>query len=153
MVDDLETRLRAMEDLEAIKQLTFKYAYSVDSKQWDDVVDCFANDASLNFSAIGKGTGREYIARFFKEVIPSRNLFTCHIVINPVIEVHGNTAKGRWYFLVPATDRPTNTAVWVGGRYDNEYIKKNGVWKLSLMAAAFFFRTPFDQGWVKKPIL
>lgn len=152
MANDLEARMTALEDVEAIKQLMFKYAYSVDAKEWDDVVSYFADDASINFGAVGKGVGKEQIAKFFKEVIPSRNSFTRHVVINPVIEVHGNTAKGRWYFVVPATDRPTNTAVWVAGRYDNEYVKRNGVWKFSLMGATFFFRTPFDQGWVKKPM-
>lgn len=150
MPDDLEARVRALEDVEAIKKLTFRYAYSVDARDWTDVADCFAEGATIDFGAVGKHVGKDEIAKFFREVIPSRVTFTLHRVLNPVIDVQGENAKGLWYFSVPATDKPTNGAMWIAGRYDNEYVKESGVWKLSSMVATFYFRTPFDQGWVKK---
>ena len=45
-LEELEKRLRVLEDIEAIKQLHRKYVFCLSSRAWDDLLDCFADDAT-----------------------------------------------------------------------------------------------------------
>jgi hypothetical protein len=43
------------------------------------------------------------------------------------------------------------TAYWFLGKYDNEFIKIDGVWKILKIHVVNFVRTPWDQGWLRQP--
>ena len=72
------------------------------------------------------------------------------MVMNPIIEVDGDTAKGKWYFLGALTAAEGNQALWSSLRYDEEYVRVNGEWKFKSLKVNTFFSTPFDQGRAKK---
>jgi len=38
-------------DLEAIKRLKYKYQRCIDTKQWDELRDCFTEDAAAAYSS------------------------------------------------------------------------------------------------------
>jgi hypothetical protein len=54
---------------------------------------------------------------------------------------------------VPFTLRPRNEAGWLQGKYEEEYVKRNGQWKWKSITTKFDFITPYDQGWVQTRIL
>jgi hypothetical protein len=58
------------------------------------------------------------------------------MAMNPLIEVDGDRGRGQWYFVGPfnfhGRDEP---ASWVAARYDEEYVKVDGVWKFQVMRA------------------
>jgi hypothetical protein len=41
--------------------------------------------------------------------------------------------------------------VWIGGDYDDDFVKIDGEWKFQTVRLKLAFITPFDQSWVKKP--
>ena len=41
------------------------------------------------------------------------------------------------------------TAMWLWGKYDMEYAKEDGEWKILKMRWVQVFRAPYDKGWVK----
>jgi len=43
---DLESRIRALEDVEAIKRMKHKYFRCVDLQLWDQLRDCFVPEAT-----------------------------------------------------------------------------------------------------------
>src|SRR5882724_405621 len=65
---DLERRIRALEDIEAIKRLKHRYWRCLDLKLWDEMAGCFTPDATVDY---GGGTyrfqGVEAILRFLRE--------------------------------------------------------------------------------------
>lgn len=71
------------------------------------------------------------------------------MVLNPIIEVDGDKAKGTWYLFQACTYAEGNRAVWGSARYDEEYVRMNGEWRFASLKLTSFFWTPFDQGWVK----
>jgi len=71
------------------------------------------------------------------------------MVSNPIIKVDGETATGKWYVIVPCTFRQTSQAVWLQGRYDEEYVKISGEWYWKSITAIFDHITPFEDGWAK----
>ena len=96
----------------------------------------------------GKREGREEIRSFIRQG-PERISFAAHMVLNPIIEINGDTAKGTWYLLQPCTFVEGNRAVWGAGRYDEEYVRVDGRWMFQNLKLTSHFWTPFDEGWVK----
>jgi hypothetical protein len=42
---------------------------------------------------------------------------------------------------------------WLHGIYENEYVKEDGKWKIKKLHFNLVFRTPFEEGWLKVPLL
>ena len=61
-------------------------------------------------------------------------------ISSPMIEISedGNHAWGQWHIFGPHTNRvfdpetkmKKDTAFWIAGKYDNEFVKENGEWKI-----------------------
>ena len=150
-LEDIERRLRALEDMEDIKRLKARYcAYCDDNYDADNIASLFTEDAVWDGGERGRADGREGIRNFF--VNASQRLpFAVHMVMNPIIEVDGDTATGIWYLFQACTYADGNQAVWGSARYDEEYVRVDGVWKFKHLKLSSFFWTPFDQGWAKTP--
>ena len=155
MTDDIEKRIQVLEDLEAIKTLKALYCYLVDaaiagdSSKWDELLEHFADDAWADFELLGRYEGIEGVSGLFKETVASLLSYSAHMVSNPILQVNGDEARGKWYVHVPLTGKSENMAGWLQGRYDEEYVKKNGEWKWKSITATFDFITPYDEGWVR----
>jgi hypothetical protein len=75
------------------------------------------------------------------------------------VDPDGKNAKGRWYgFFVEA--RPTLSLhegelrqLWAHGIYENEYVKEDGKWKIKKLHFFLNFRTPYEDGWLKTPVV
>ncbi len=68
---------------------------------------------------------------------------------NPEIEVTGNTAKALWEFdnfRIEAADKSSSRT---GGRYEEEYVKEDGQWRIRKLTTIFHFREP-GQGFEMK---
>jgi len=158
----LEARIRVVEDIEEIQKLMATYEDYVDSLQrLEELTDLFTDDAKLVVSFLGDagaeaiivGTheGKEAIRTLLSVLNPTTISYCAHLVTNPNITVDGEKAKGRWYLLCPFTalTREGPIAAWEQGTYDNEFVKVDGKWRISLMSFEFNFSTPYEDGWAK----
>ena len=101
-LEDIDRRLRAIEDIEEIKRLKARYcSYCDDNYDADSIASLFTEDAIWDGGIRGSVEGRDEIRNFF--IRASQRLpFTVHMVMNPIIEVDGDRAKGIWYlFQIP----------------------------------------------------
>ena len=146
---NIERRLKALEDIEEIKVLKAQQMAYADDYDAEGVVSLFTDDAVMDAGIRGRYEGRQEIFEFVKGAC-QRLPFFVHWVMNPIIEVDGDTGKGSWYLLQASTVRKTNDATWSSGRYDEEYVRVDGHWRFKNVNLTLFFWTPFDQGWVKK---
>ena len=148
-LEDLERRLKVLEDTEEIKVLKRRYcAYCDDTYDADGIASLFTEDAVWDGGIRGKCEGREEIRSFFQNA-PHRMPFAIHMVLNPIIEVNGDTAKGTWYLFQPCTWADGNRAIWGSARYDEDYVRFDGHWMFQHLRVTSYFWTPFDEGWVK----
>jgi ketosteroid isomerase-like protein len=146
----LEERIRALEDIERIKDLKARYAAACDNNyDADAIAALFTEDAIWDGGALGKAEGRERIRRFFRRA-PEFFPFAIHNVMNPDIEVEGDRATGRWYLLQPATRADGNRAVWLAAVYNDEYARVGGQWRFKHLRVSANFLTSYDEGWAKR---
>ena len=155
-----EERMQVLEDMEAIKKLKASYCYwadagiAGDAARMDELIAHFTDDEPwADFGPFGVHKGKEAVAAFFKEVVVGTLSYSAHMVSNPIIEVDGTKARGRWYVDVPCTLRGAERAVWLQAKYEEEYVKEGGEWKWKSITAVFDFITPFDEGWAKTPVI
>jgi len=145
----LEARIRALADIEEIKQLKARYAAACDDNyDADAIAELFTEDAVWDGGQFGKAEGRENIRAFFRRasaIFP----FAIHNLMNPRIEVAGDRATAQWHLLQPAT-RPPTEAVWLSAIYHDEYVRRDGKWMFKHLRVTSNFLTPYKDGWAKK---
>lgn len=152
--DDLLRRLDVLESESAIRRLMAEYlavrdfeeekgrhiaSLFIESGVWEGV--------GLFATILGAHPGRDAIERRFSKPMP----FSVHVAGCESITVSGDEAVGRWVFLQPCT--MNGQAVWVAGRYLNEFVRVDGQWKFKHLRVDGIFSTPYQDGWAKTPLL
>jgi len=153
----MDQRIGLLEDIEQIRRLKALYCYLADEAygnpgKWDELLEYFVDDSWLDFGDYGVFRGKEEVGTFFREVTHTFLSYAAHMVANPLIDVWENRAKGRWYFHCPATERDTRTALWVQGRYTDEFVRIDEAWKWKSITCRFDFISPVTDGWVITPM-
>jgi len=147
-LEELEKRVRHLEDIEEIKELHREYLFCISNLEFDKALDCFSETIMVDIADYGMRKGKDVVSKFFKEVIYNNVLQSKdgHFTGQPVISVEGDRAKGHWMFyrFVPEP----SPVRWVQGRYDCEYVKENGKWKFSVLKLA----RPWPEFFKKNPL-
>ncbi len=147
--DRLEQRVRALEDVNAIRNLKARYAaYCDDQYDPDGIAGLFTEDAVWDSKGLGQFVGREAIREFFRG---ASKIFTfaIHYALNGQIDVHGDSARAQWYSFMPCTLAEGNRAFWRAGIDQEEYVRVEGEWKYKRKTSAPLFFTPYEEGWAK----
>lgn len=130
----LEARIQVIEDVEAIKQLQYRYKNAFMQAHWEELVDCFAEDATIDIRPDGTNVGRGIaeIKRQFSNMAKVHVGAETDLVYHPIISVSGNKAKGTWMVTdtMHVIDQPPQS---IYGIYNAEYVKINGQWKFSFL--------------------
>ncbi|MDB5107580.1 MAG: hypothetical protein JWM69_521 [Candidatus Binatus sp.] len=148
-ISELAKRITILEDIEAIKKLKARYCEICDDDHNPDrIVTIFAPDGIWEGAGVGEHRGHDAILKLFQR-FQERISFSQHNVMNPNIEVDGNRAKGTWYFLGPFTMRKGNRAMWLAARYEDDYVKIDGEWKIQHLRAIGRMSAPYETGWAK----
>jgi len=134
-------RLTHLEDVERIRALKARCCLLVDKMDRDGFAALFTEDGVFE-GAFQRLEGLEALRRV--EFWP----FMVHFVSNPIIDVTGSKATGRWYFL-RAYNTPEGRPHWAAGIYDDDYVKlADGGWKFRSVKITNFFACPYETGWV-----
>jgi ketosteroid isomerase-like protein len=130
-LEELEKRVRAIEDLEEIKKLHQNYINLMDNLQYEKVLDLFTEDATVEIRNSGVKRGRKEMSEVYIGILAKNRgatRYDGHMAIEPDITVDGNTARGSWLIYM-LFSKPT--IQWVQGKNECEYRKENGKWKIS----------------------
>lgn len=161
---EIEAKITRLEDIHEIENLKGRYNHFLLMGAFDAIVDLFAKkdpNVKVEISKNGVFEGIEGVRRVFlkgmKSLYGGEGCLALHMSMTPVIEVSqdGKTAKGMWLSFGCNTIRDENglVALWQTGKYDNEFVKEDGKWKFRSMHWYLIFRTSFDKGWVKEPVM
>lgn len=160
-IAELETRLRRVEDGDAIQRMKARYGQLVDARYTRrgpksrqeiepiarEITALFSDDAVWDAGpGLGVCRGREEIYQRFLE--PTLQ-FSWHFFLKPDLTVEGNTARGSWDILSPCTTSE-GRPMWMTGVEHDEYVKREGVWLHQSMRLDVVFMAPYDRGWAPK---
>lgn len=149
----LARQAQAAEDYIAISNLQRSYGYYVDRARWDDAADLFARECTLEINGRGVFVGQERVRQYMHRFGPPQygQLFN-HMQLQPVIHVaeDGRTAKARLRALIQVGVLGKE-CLWGEGTYENEYVREDGVWKISKLHFYQVFYADHEKGWHREP--
>ncbi|GAA2558537.1 nuclear transport factor 2 family protein [Mycolicibacterium diernhoferi] len=152
MAHSLEQRVQLIEDRQAITDLQYRYINCNDGG-WAGPTHHDPQKVAEMFTENGvwegplgsvRVEGREAIVELFRQfqVIP----FIVHHVMNPLIEVTGDQARGQFHAII-STTTAEGQAFWTFGRYRTEYRRTPQGWRYSTMSFEASAVTTYEKGW------
>jgi hypothetical protein len=152
----LRAQLAQLQDETLLRNLQNAYGFYVDRRMWDDVVDLFTTDATIELAQRGIYRGKDGIRRALEQTGP-QNLrvgdINDHLQLQPVFTISpdGNTATARGTELV-MTGHNKADAQWGVNVWQNGYVKRDGIWQIRTMHVFQRMRTDYFQGWAKSAL-
>ena len=140
-LDEAKKRIQVLEDAEEIRDLQANYIYWLSNREWEKIVDSFAENGVVQIESNPKRQGKEQIADMFQHLTTDYDFFQegGRILAQPVISVKGNKADGYWtmaQFRFNFTTSSQTISLFgpgLQGRYDVKYVKEDGKWKFANM--------------------
>ena len=131
-------RLQRLEDIEAIRQLKARYCQACDDDHNPDKLGpLFAEDAVWEASSVGKAEGRAAIQKLLGDIGRSGTIRnSAHNVMNPIIEVDGDSATGEWRLIMLYTGINPDKSIHFSriiGWYKERYTRINGQWHFAYL--------------------
>ncbi len=121
------------DDRLAIQEIIATYCHALDLGRWEEFAALFTDDCRLDFgSLMGVYEGRAGV-RSFTERMAGLGLFMRHYTTNVVLAGDGERARGQSYVL--AITGPPGASLTTTGRYEDEFVKVSGRWRLRVRRA------------------
>jgi uncharacterized protein (TIGR02246 family) len=125
------TILRAVDDIEAIKQLKARYCRTMDTKDWAAMRELFTDGVTIDTTSSGGGvvSGADDFMTFLQAQIG--DVVTVHQCHTPEIElVASDRASGVWA-MEDMLRWPDGTELHGYGHYHETYEKREGSWRIA----------------------
>lgn len=125
----LEERITRLEDIEAIRFLQAKYQRCLDTRDFDGIAECFADDV---VSSYGNGTmsyeGKEAVMSFLCKVM-TLDMPSTHLIHGGEIEILSTEkATAKWYLEDYLVHRKFQAKLHGAAIYEVTYVKKEHHW-------------------------
>jgi SnoaL-like domain len=156
-IKELESKVRILEDIEAIKRLQRAFGFYLEHWMYEEILDCFSDSPEVMLNIlVGVYLGKEGVRRYVtgeKERSLNPELLHQVMQLSGIVDIDpdGKTAAGRWYgFGLVAI--PSGAGViqrLFNGIYTCRYIKEGGRWKILKITWNPTYSCSPTEGWVK----
>lgn len=130
----LEQRVQQLEDESAISRIINEYAERLTRRDFDGYAALFAQQGVWeNRGTVKKGAAeiKEMLVGMFGQPAPGYvNTQNYMLVSNVLVNVDGDRATANSRQTSIRRDENGNPLVILGGRYEDEFIRENGEWKI-----------------------
>jgi hypothetical protein len=168
-LDRLEAENRYLRDYLDIWKLQSLYAHYWNINAPKEIVALFADSPEVEIELSNKGVlkGRDAPHRYYlrkgtageiKDAVPPRpsGSLVLHTAVNPVLEINRDGTRARAVWLSPGITNFRRDgemiAAWNYGKYEMEYLKQGGRWKILAFRWHQMFLSPYDKGWAKENV-
>lgn len=141
---NLESRIRKLEDWQSIVELRSKYCFYFDQRDAAAFANLFTESGRLSVTK-GTFTGRNEITAYVEELATNEAKWEAHMSHNPLIDIDGDEATGKWYYEVPVVWED-GTAGWSQGAYNEQYRRVDGDWKFDRVEIESNYRADYHDG-------
>jgi 3-phenylpropionate/cinnamic acid dioxygenase small subunit len=126
--------LQALADRLDIEAVLTRYAWALDSKQFDELDDVFTPDAHIDYTSSGGEAGAyPDVKAWLAKVLPNFPAYQ-HLVTNKQITIDGDRATSRAEFynpMVMAKRDGTTSIFFVGGEYHDQLVRTPNGWRIT----------------------
>lgn len=151
-IDALARDVTRTEFIREIKDLTRSFAHFAQFGRFNDAIVLFAQNATFtwgNATIIGQSAIEAFLHAHAGNM-DGRNPGSLNTMIieNPVVSLSadGLTAKARWNGLRFAGDGAGGSLI-EGGIYENEYVRAESGWRISLLRYYAMYEGEYEDGW------
>ena len=151
MLAVLEGRVGLLEDMVQLERLNSIYGYYLAHLQWDDLTGIFSPTGTIEIAMRGVYAGAASVRRnlnlYGQATDDQFGLQHNHMQFQPVITLapDGQSALMRSRALSIMGNWQRNSQ-WMGGVYENEYVKENGVWRIKSDQVFNTYFVPYTVG-------
>ena len=148
----LERRVGLLEDVTQLERMNSIYGYYLAHLQWDDLTGIFSATGTIEIAMrgvyVGSASVRRNLNLYGQATDDQFGLQHNHMQFQPVITVapDGQSAKMRSRAL-SIMGQWERYSQWMGGVYENEYVKEDGVWKIKHDQVFNTYFVPYTVGW------
>jgi hypothetical protein len=148
----IERRVGLLEDVTQLERLNSIYGYYLAHLQWDDLTGIFSPTGTIEIAMRGVYVGAASVRRnlnlYGQATDDQFGLQHNHMQFQPVVTVapDGQSAKLRSRALSIMGNWQRNSQ-WMGGIYENDFVKENGVWKIERDQVFNTYFVPYAVGW------
>jgi len=128
----LEARIKALEDIEAIKQLKARWWFACDQRDIPGMRSCYdESDFLIDFGFIGRFTDMDEFIGVFERLACHPTHIDMHHGLAPEIALSGpDTATGRWRMRFQLLETAQQQVQLMSGYYEDRYIRIGEAWKM-----------------------
>lgn len=156
-ISAIAQRADRVTDYDELRNLQQIYGYYVDKALWDQVLDLFTEDGSVELGLNGVYSGKASIRKYLYSLTGGKpglmqGQLNNHFQLSPVITIaaDGKSARARWRALIQDGIYGAGSGGnWGSGIYENEYVKEGGVWKIRTLHLYVKFYAPYEGGWTR----
>ena len=125
-----------MSDREAILDIVARYARTVDDRDIDGILDCFAPDGRIDFEGGAiSGQGHKGIRAAFEAAFAQPTLApparSTHLMANTLMTIDGDSASAETQGVAFLASPATGTVVTRGLLYSDELRRVDGRWRIT----------------------
>jgi hypothetical protein len=129
-------KLEDVSDRLELEHLVIRYTYAIDERAWDKLDDIFAEDAYIDYRAMGGIDGRfPEVKAWLAQVLPNFPVYA-HMLGNFDVRISydaaGDTASSRTICFNPMVlGGDQNQILFCGLWYDDEFVRTADGWRMS----------------------
>lgn len=127
-------RCMSAEDKLEIQELKYRHCYATDESDTAAVPELFVEDGVLDIPLKDPLVGHEEIQSYFEWLEEQEYTARAHNLVNPVIDIDGDTATGKWYYMVVYAF-PDGDFLLGQGVFDDEFVRTDDGWKIVSVTA------------------
>lgn len=147
---ELRHRIDALESRDAIHRLRNRFHDFVNTDRWTEIGTLFTEDAELDYSYLGRASGRDAVAAFFGAIpdllpAPGGAPFVRQFVHGHSVEVNGDEATGTSHLF--ATPVYRGESFVFAGRFADTYRRCDGEWLFAAVTLDIWYSVPIRDGW------
>lgn len=153
-LDDLAFRISRLNEEDEVRNLQHAYGYYVDRRMWDDVVDLFHHDGSVEVDGTTY-TGTANIRKWLEMAMGPQGLtegiLNEHNIFQTVVDVNtaGTTATTRGLELGMIGNVAEKSASWEFTVFHNRFVRDadSGIWKIKALNLTRLVVAKYSAGW------
>jgi uncharacterized protein (TIGR02246 family) len=129
MGDDLQDRVRRLEDMLEIQQLFVDYGHHLDAGDFEAYASLFAKEGEVLLGPIGRAKGPDQIRALMEKTLDGDVGRSFHVISSPMVALRGDTATSDVMWTVVRREADGQPSLSMIGRHRDKLVREDGRWR------------------------